>query len=95
VKVAIASDAKNRLDLHPYIDSEACAIEFRVVRNGRLVCVDVPRETIRRRFGVPDTPHGLLSAYEAHRDEIDAAVLMHASSSGGAGVVQVRPADLE
>lgn len=82
------------MDLHPYIDCEAHAIKFRVVRNGQLVCVEVSRETISQRFGVPDTSHGLLRAYEAHRNEIDAAVVQRAAD-GGTGIVQVRPADLE
>jgi len=81
------------MDLHPFVDSSASTIEFRIVREGRLVRVDVSRETVNQRFGVPDVPYGLLEAYEAHRDQIDAAVLRRAAE-GGTGVVVVRPMDL-
>jgi len=81
------------MDLHPLLDVHASTIHFRVVRRGRLVRVDVPRETVSQRFGVSDDPHGLLLAYEAHRSEIDAAVIRRADDCC-AGVVTVRPTDL-
>jgi hypothetical protein len=82
------------MDLHPIVDPGASTIEFQVLRKGRVVRVEVPRSTLSRRFGVPeDDPHGLLVAYEAHRDVIDAAVMRRADQ-GGTGVVRVRPADL-
>ncbi len=80
-------------DLHAFVEPGNSVIEFRVVRRGRSVRVDVPRETLNQRFGVDDTPHALLIAYEAHRDEIDAAVLRRAAD-GGTGVVVVRPKDI-
>ena len=81
------------MDLHAYVPSGAFAIEFRVIRKGEMVRVDVPIETIRRCFGEYKGAHELLRAYEQHRREIDAAVIRRAAS-GGAGVVQVRPLDL-
>ena len=80
-------------DLHPFVEPGNSAIEFRVIRRGQSVRVDVPRETLSQRFGVEDTAHGLLIAYEAHRDAIDAAVLRRAAD-GGTGVVVVRPKDI-
>lgn len=82
-----------RKDLHPFVDPGSSAIEFRVIRKGSTVRVDVSRETLNQRFGVRDAPHGLLMAYEAHRDEIDDAVIRRAVD-GGTGVVVVRPKDL-
>ena len=82
------------MDLHPIIEPGASTIEFQVLRKGRVVRVEVRRSTLSRRFGVPDDdPHGLLIAYEAHRDQIDAAVIRRADD-GGVGVVRVRVADL-
>ncbi len=79
-------------DLHPLL-SEFSTIEFRVVRGGRQVRVDVPSYAIGQRFGAIEGRYSLLRAYEAHRREIDAAVLRRAED-GGAGVVVVRPVDL-
>jgi len=82
------------MDLHPLLGVGTSTIEFRVVRRGRLVRVDVPVETVSQRFGVPDDAHGLLVAYEANRTCIDNAVLRRADESCGAGVILVRPMDL-
>jgi len=82
------------MDLHPFVDSSGSAIEFRIVRGHRLVRVEVSRATLNQRFGVSeDSQYGLLQAYEAHRDQIDAAVICRAAD-GGTGVVKVRPTDL-
>ena len=82
------------MDLHPFVDSTGSVIEFRIARDDRLVRVEVSRETLHQRFGVSeDSQYGLLEAYDAHREEIDAAVIRRAGE-GGAGVVDVRPADL-
>jgi hypothetical protein len=82
------------MDLHAFVDLSDSTIEFRVIRHGRLVQVEVPRETVNQRFGVRVTsPHDLLTAYEAHRSEIDAAVIRKAAGGGG-GVVMVRPRDI-
>jgi len=82
------------MDLHPFIDSTASTIEFRIVRGDRSIRVHVTRETINQRFGVSeDSQYGLLEAYEAHREQIDDAVLRRAAE-GGTGVVKVRPKDL-
>jgi len=72
---------------------EVSKIEFRAISHGRQVLVDVPRETVNRHFGVPDSRYGLLEACEAHRDQIDAAVLRRVTK-GGIGVVDVRPMDV-
>jgi hypothetical protein len=80
-------------DLHAFIDESIRTIQFRVVSGGRIVHVDVREETVNRCFGVRDMPNGLLMAYEAHRREIDAAVIRRAAD-GGTGVVSVRPMDL-
>ena len=85
--------AAHHKDLHPFVKPGNSVIEFRLIRRGLSVRVDVPRETLNQRFGVDDSPHGLLIAYEAHRDEIDAAVLRRAAG-GGTGVVTVRPKDI-
>ena len=82
-----------RKDLHPFVEQGNSAIEFRVICRGQQVRVDVPRETLNQRFGVRETRHGMLMAYEAHRAEIDAAVIRRAAE-GGTGVVVVRPQDL-
>ena len=68
-------------------------IEFRAISHGRQVLVDVPRGTVNRHFGVPDSRYGLLEACQAHRDQIDAAVLRRVTK-GGVGAVDVRPIDL-
>lgn len=82
------------MDLHAFVDLSDSTIEFRVIRHGRLVRVEVPRETVNQRFGIRvTTPHDLLTAYEEHRSEIDAAVIRRAAS-GGAGVVMIRPKDI-
>ena len=81
------------MDLHPLVNSGASVIEFRLLRQGCLVRIDVPRETVSRRFRVPDTEYGLLQTYEAHREAIDAAVI-HRADEGGAGVLTIRPVDL-
>jgi hypothetical protein len=81
------------MDLHPLMDSLGSTIEFRIVRRGRTVRVDVPRETLSQRFGVGGTSHGLLLTYEAHRVEIDAAVIRSATD-GGTGVVRLGVRDL-
>jgi hypothetical protein len=80
-------------DLHPFVDASVSTIEFHVISRGRRVRVDVPRETVSQSFGVTDSRYGLLEAYEAHRDQIDAAVICRAAE-GGTGVVVVRPMDL-
>ncbi|GEM_PF-3839233 len=75
-------------DLHAFPNPSFSTVEFRVVHNGRLVRVDVPREPISQRFGVLETEHGLLIAYEAHRGRIDAAVRRRAAGGrhrGGSG----------
>jgi len=87
------STSLTRKDLHPLVDASSSAIEFRVIRKTDPVRVDVPRKTLSQRFGVREGRYGLLQAYEAHRDEIDAAVIRRAVD-GGAGVVMVRPKDL-
>jgi hypothetical protein len=81
-------------DLHPFFDPSISTIEFRVLSKGRMVRVDVPKETLSRRFGVRETPHGLLTTYEAHREEIDAAVIRRAADDGP-DVVVIRPTDLD
>jgi hypothetical protein len=81
------------MDLHPIVAPGNSAIEFRVIRKGRSVRIDVSRATLNHRFGVRDVPYGLLEAYEAHRGQIDAAVIRRAIG-GGEGVVVVRPKDL-
>lgn len=80
-------------DLHMFADERICAIEFGVVSQGRFVHVHVRRETLNRCFGVRNTPHGLLMAYEAHRSLIDAAVIRRAEC-GGTGIVWVQSSDL-
>jgi len=79
-------------DLHAFVESGSSTIEFRVTANGLSVRVDVTRATLNARFGVTNSSHGLLGAYEAHRAEIDDAVIRRATS-GGIGVVKVRPKD--
>jgi hypothetical protein len=80
-------------DLHAFVDESIRTIQFRVVSRGRIVHVDVREETVNSCFGVRDMPSGLLLAYEAHRSEIDAAVIRRAAM-GGTGVVSVRPLDI-
>lgn len=80
-------------DLHLIVDPSVSTIEFRVMSRGRQVRVDVSRETVNQRFGMSDSRYGLLEAYEAHRDQIDAAVIRRADD-GGIGVVVGRPMDL-
>jgi hypothetical protein len=80
-------------DLHAMVEPNSTAIEFRVIRRGQSVRVDVPRETLDQCFGVGGTRHGLLIVYETHRDQIDDAVMRRADSDG-AGIIVVRPKDL-
>ena len=81
------------MDLHPIFDWSTSTIEFRLLRRDRVVRVDVPRETVDECFGVPDSQYGLLEVYEAHRDEIDAAVIRRAAE-GDLDAVVIRPADV-
>jgi hypothetical protein len=81
------------MDLHAFVNACTRMIEFRIIRKGQLVQIEIPEAVMHQRFGVSAAAHGLLEAYEAHRELIDAAVIRLASASGP-GVVVLRPMDL-
>lgn len=54
-------------DLHALVEPGGSTIEFRLYRHGRSVRVDVSRATLNLRFGVRETSHGMLQAYEENR----------------------------
>jgi hypothetical protein len=79
--------------LHPLFDQRRATIEFRVALPQASVYVVLTEATMASRFPVPEAEHGLLIAYEGHRDEIDAAVIRLAATEG-AGNWVMRPTDM-
>lgn len=82
----------NRLDLHPLFDPSRPSIQFWVRVAQRTLHLELSKETLSHHFPVPDTHYGLMMTYDAHRDQIDAAVMRRAAL-GGSGTLDVRSAD--
>ena len=81
------------MDLHPLFDRSTDSLEFSVLRAWQVAHVEVSRSALQH-LGVRDHSHGLLEAYDAHRERIDAAVIRKAAE-GGIGIIKVRPGDLD